>query len=351
MNMVNYTLIALTLLGAVACTPSIEHRQKPPLVVDTIDVAAPIETQFRVFNGQVVPPELTPLAFRLEGEIMDVLVQEGDDVKKGQLLAILDDARLKQALDDAQAKLDLVARQLKRGKELRARQMISTSELDELHANHSLGVANANLAKVHLAYTRLTSPVDGVVSQVAKQDFERTGAGETVLSLYQSQDVYVEISVSDSLLARLKPLLTHENYRPTAHFSGHQGDFSVAYLEHTSERSPQSQTYQFWLKMPQVTPRILPGTNVQVSIDMVKSKLTLPQGFQLPMTAIDSTEVHGQFQVWKIQDGKTLAVPVEVGLVNSNGVIVLSGIREGDVLANSKLPKLRQNMTLKGATL
>ncbi|MFT6898849.1 MAG: multidrug efflux pump subunit AcrA (membrane-fusion protein) [Paraglaciecola sp.] len=95
---------------------------------------------------------------------------------------------------------------------------------------------------------------------------------------------------------------------------------------------------------------MLPGNNVQVNIDMVKSELTLPQGYQLPMTAIDSTEVHGQFKVWKIQNGKTVVVPIEVGLVNSDGVIVLSGIREGDVLAISNLSKLRQNMTLEGAT-
>ncbi|MFT6899763.1 MAG: RND family efflux transporter MFP subunit, partial [Paraglaciecola sp.] len=246
MKLAKYTFIGLALMGAVACSPNIEHRPKPPLVVDIFHVAAPIETQFRTFNGQAVPPELTPLAFRLEGEIMDVIVQEGQDVKKGQVLAILDDARLKEALNDAQAKLDLGARQFQRGKELRAREMISSSELDELQANYSLAVANANLAHVQLGYTRLRSPVDGVVSQVVKQDFERTGAGETVLSLYQSQDVYVEISVSDSVLTSLKPLLTLENYRPIAHFSGHQGDFPLAYLEHTSELNPQSQTYQFW---------------------------------------------------------------------------------------------------------
>ncbi|WP_166425904.1 efflux RND transporter periplasmic adaptor subunit [Paraglaciecola sp. 20A4] len=332
-----------------ACTPNIEHREKPPLILDTITVLAPIETQFRAFNGQVIAPELTPLSFRLEGEILDVLVQEGDDVKKGQTLAILDDSKRKETLKDAQAKLDLVARQLDRGKGLREREMLSSSELDELKANYKLAVANTKLAEVQLGYTLIKAPVDGIISQVSKQDFERIGAGETVLSIYQSKDVYVEISVSDTVLTRLMPLLRAPSYKPVAHFNGYQGQYQLDYLEHTSELNPGTQTYQFWLKMPQVSPKILPGTNVQVSVDMVKGQMSLLQGYALPMTALDSGNEHGQFKVWKIQDGKVSSIPVQVSQVKSNGVIVTSGVREGDVLANSNLRKLRQDMTLPGA--
>ncbi|AEE22412.1 efflux RND transporter periplasmic adaptor subunit [Paraglaciecola chathamensis] len=350
MKSIVFSTHILALLLLQACTPNIEHRPKPPLILDTIEVSAPVDTQFRRFNGQVVAPELTPLAFRLEGEIVDVKVQEGDVVEKGQVLAVLDDSRLVQTLNDAQARLDLTARQLERGKELRTREMLSSSELDELQANYKLAVANAKLAEVQLGYTRLKAPVDGIISVVSKQDFERTDAGETVVSIYQSSEVYVEISVSDTVLTRLKPLLSVPNYRPLGHFSGHKGQYPLNYLEHTSELDPESQTYQFWLKMPQVNPKILPGTNVQVSIDMVKAQMGLLQGFELPMTAIDSAEQHGQFRVWKIQDNQAVATPVEVSQVKSNGAIVLSGIREGDVIANSNLRKLRQGMTVQGAT-
>lgn len=351
MHTKRYIIVLVASLLTYACSPNIDHREKPALVVDTITIAPPIETMLRTFNGQVVPADLTPLAFRLEGEIVDVAVREGDEVKKGQVLARLDNTRLKQAVNDAQARLDLVSRQLARGEELLSRNMISSSELEELSANYTLVVANAKLAEVRLGYTQLISPITGIVSQVAKQDFERVDAGETVLSLYQSQDVYVEISVSDSVLTRLKPLLINEKYRPKALFSDRKEAFSLTYLEHTSELNAQSQTYQFWMKMRQVKPRILPGTNVQVTVDMVKSGLTLPQGFQLPLTAIDSTSVHGQFSVWKVEQGKAVSTPVEVGIVNTDGVIVVNGVREGDVIINSNLRKLRANMVLEGATM
>ncbi|ABG41378.1 efflux transporter, RND family, MFP subunit [Paraglaciecola sp. T6c] len=348
----NCTKCSLVFMGAImlqACSPNIEHRSKPPLILDTITVPAPIETQFRAFNGQVIAPELTPLSFRLEGEILDVLVQEGDEVKKGQVLAILDDSKRKETLNDAQAKLDLVARQLARGKELREREMLSSSELDELKANYKLALANAKLAEVQLGYTRIKAPVDGIISQVSKQDFERTAAGETVVSIYQSKDVYVEISVSDTVLTRLKPLLSVPNYRPVAHFNGYEGNYPLDYLEHTSELNPESQTYQFWLRMPQVTPKILPGTNVRVSVDMIKAQMSMLHGYALPVTALDAASERGQFKVWKIQDGAVTAFPVEVSQVKSNGVIVTSGVREGDVIANSNLRKLRQGMTIPGA--
>jgi RND family efflux transporter MFP subunit len=349
MKFATLCVVSAAFLLLQGCSPNIKHREKPPLVLDTVTVPAPIETQFRVFNGTVIAPNLTPLSFRLEGEILDVIVQEGEQVKKGQVLAILDDSRLVQALNDAQARLELTARQLERGKELRTREMLSSSELDELQANYRLAVANAKLAEVQLGYTRIKAPVDGIISQVSKQDFERTAAGETVVSIYQSNVVYVEISVSDTVLTRLKPLLNVLNYQPLAHFSGYEGSYPLAYLEHTSELNPESQTYQFWLKMPQITPKILPGTNVQVRVDMVKAQISLLQGYALPMTALDSGDKPDQFKVWKIQNAKVTAIPVEVSQVKSNGVIVTSGVREGDVIVNSNLRKLREGMTIPGA--
>lgn len=345
MNMLKFMATGLMIFTVQACSPNIEHRAKPPLIVDTFTVMTAIETQVRTFNGQVIPPELTPLAFRLEGEILDVIVHEGDAVKKGQLLAMLDDAKLKQSLVDTQAKLSLVRRQLDRGKELRPNEMISGSELDELLANYKLALANAELAQVQLNYTRLKAPFDGIVSQVSKQNFERTTAGETVLSVYENANVYVEISVSDTVLTSLKPLLNNLNYQAITHFSGSNKEYPLRYLEHTSELNPQSQTYQFWLSMPQVSPAILPGNNAQVRIDMAKSGITLPSGYQIPMTAIDTASL-GRFQVWKIQQDKAVPVTVQIESVNSTGAIAISGLREGDVLVNSNLRKLRAGMSL-----
>ncbi|NMU82045.1 biotin/lipoyl-binding protein, partial [Vibrio parahaemolyticus] len=90
--------------------------------------------QYRVFKGQVVAAEQTPIAFRTSGEILQVLVRAGDRVKQGQLLVKLDDSKQKQVLEDTKAKHALALKQHERGKELFERAMISQAELDELMA-------------------------------------------------------------------------------------------------------------------------------------------------------------------------------------------------------------------------
>ena len=65
-----------------------------------------------------MPAELTPLAFKLSGEIQQVLVEAGDNVEKGQLLATLDNATYLQDLTDAKSQFKLASKQLARGTEM-----------------------------------------------------------------------------------------------------------------------------------------------------------------------------------------------------------------------------------------
>lgn len=351
MSIKNLSVAALSAAVLTACMPEVEHRQQTPLMVDTFTVASAATSQFRNFNGQVMAAELTPLSFRRDGEISSILVKEGDAVTKGQTLALLDDEKAKQNLVDAQAKYELAHKQVKRGEGLHSNNMISRAELDELTANYQLATANLGAAKARMSYTRLKAPFDGVVSSVDKEKFENAAPGEQVVSIYQDDRVYVKIEVSDSVLAMLNPLARSRDYAPQATFAGHDGTYSMAYREHTSELHPQSQTYELWLEMAQIEPIVLPGTSAKISVDLVKAGLNSLQAYQLPMTAIDTGEHSQSFYVWKLEDGYAHRYPINIDQVRGNGALVVSGIAEGDVLINSNLRKLRDGMNIKGAEL
>ncbi|OAJ94232.1 efflux RND transporter periplasmic adaptor subunit [Vibrio bivalvicida] len=351
MHSKSYVLTILSVLLLSACTPETAHRDANPLIVDTFNVEAASQSQFRNFNGQVMPAELTPLAFRLDGEIASILVKEGDNVTKGQAIALLDNSKAKQQLNDAQAKYELALKQVKRGQELRKSKMISSAELDELTANFQLAQANLGSAKATMKYMRLRAPFDGVISSVDKKKFENISPGEQVISLYQASQVYVKIEVSDSVLALLNPQTNAQDYQPMATFSGHSGSYPISYYEHTSELHPQSQTYELWLKMPQVEQPILPGTSAKVSVDLVKAGLDTFKAYQLPMTAIDPGRQPQDFYVWKHEQGEAHRYPVIVDQITGNGALVGTGVEKGDVLINSNLRKLRDGMKIKGAEL
>ncbi len=345
------TLAVVLIASLAGCTPEATHRATNPLVVDTFDVAAASESQYRNFNGQVMPAELTPLSFRLDGEIASILVKEGDKVSSGQAIAILDDSKAMQKLNDAQAKYELAVKQINRGKELHQSKMISRAELDELLANYQLANANLGAAKATINYTRLRAPFDGVVSSVEKEKYENVNPGETVISIYQDDKVYVKIDVSDSVLAMLDPEVNANKYRPMASFAGHRGSYPISYYEHTSELHPQSHTYQLWLKMAQPKEQILPGTSAKVSVDILKVGLNTVKAYLVPMTAIDAGNESQGFYVWKLEKGQAHRYSVSVDQITDNGALVGTGLQQGDVLINSNLRKLREGMKIKGVEL
>ena len=87
-----------------------------------------------------------------------------------------------------------------------------------------------------------------------------------------------------------------------------------------------------------------------MNVDMVAAGLSSIQGYQLPMTVLEAGTKPGEFFVWKHAEGVVTKTPVHVDQVNSFGVIVDTGVTQGDVLVSSNLRKLRdgEEVALKG---
>ncbi|CAH0530379.1 efflux RND transporter periplasmic adaptor subunit [Vibrio hippocampi] len=346
-SLLTLSMTAMLLQG---CFSETTMRELPPFQVEALQVQPPIESQYREFRGQVVTAEQTELSFRIQGEISHLVVKPGQSVNKGQVVAKLVDEKLQQQYADAQAQYELATKQLRRGTELYKREMVSSSELDELTSSKELASAQLRNISHQIEYASLRAPFDGVIGDVQKERFENVSPGEPVVSIYQDDKVYVQISLSDHILASLTPSNRESSYLPKAYFSGVEQPFVMRYLEHSSEPDSQSQTYELWLEMPQPDRKILPGTSVSIKVDMVAAGLSTLQGYQLPMTALQAGSKAGEFYIWKHQDGMAKKVMVHVDQVNSNGVIVDAGVAQGDVLIHSNLRKLRdgQAVALKG---
>jgi RND family efflux transporter MFP subunit len=337
-----YSLLVLSLFMLTGCQEEAITETSEPLYISGFAVSAPVTQQFRSFKGQVVPAEQTPIAFRVTGEIQEVLVKAGDVVKQGQLIAKLEDSKAKQSVNDAKAQYSLASKQYQRGKELNRRAMISKAELDELFANRELAKATFRSAQNQLTYTHLVAPFSGKVLDVYKEQFERAAAGEPILNLYQNDKVYVRIDLSDNVLAMINPETNQDSYHPVTTFVGLSDSYSMEYLEHTSEPNAQTQTYEMYLTMPQPSTEILPGTSATVNVDMVEAGITSIDGYHVPVTVLQAGQKAGLFYVWIIRDGQAVKVPVTIRQINGEGAIVASGITQGDVLANSSLRKLRE---------
>lgn len=339
MNMLSAAVSALLIAG---CQQQSTTVTTPPFYVSTVIVAAPVDTQQRTFKGQVMAAEQTPLAFRSGGEVTLVHVKAGDNVKKGDLLAQLDDKAVKQTLLDAQGQYDMASNQLRRGQELFSNAMISQMELDELAANHALADAQYQQAKNQLSYTRLVAPFSGTISIVAKERFERVQPGESVVSLYKDDKVHVKFELSDNALATLTPQDQQVHYQPWVSFAGLDGRYRMTHLEHSVEPNAATGSYEMWFEMAQPSITILPGTTATVKVDLADAGLRILEGHQVPMTVLQPGETKGHFNVWKLRDNTAKRIGAEVIEINGDGAVIIADLEQGDRLINSNLRQLRE---------
>ena len=341
-NVKKYAAMALLLGLLQGCQDEMVIRERKPLEVSTYTVEQPLETQYRDFKGTVIPADLTPLAFRIEGELEAIPVRTGQKVKKGELLARLDDSKMRQQLADAQAQYELAIKQHKRGQDLIKKKMISQSELDELTANKRIAEVNYKVAKNNLEYTRLVAPFSGYVSEVPKESFESVNPGETIVSIYRDDVVRVRIAISDTVLATIDPDSRNRNISLKTTFSGDHKERYLSYYEHSSEPVEGGAAFEILMQMPQVEPPILPGASANMEVDLAAAGLSMMTGYQIPMTALDAGRKDGEFYIWKLVDGKTQKKAVNVTQIKEDGAIVPKGVIQGDVLVNSNLRRLRE---------
>lgn len=341
-RLLSAVIVSSLLLG---CGEDTEIRKPQPLTVSVIEVKDAVETHFRNFKGQVMPAKMTNIAFRINGKINKVFVTEGQFVSKGDLIATLDTKKLRQQLKDTQVNYSLASKQLQRSEKLLTQKMVSQSEYDSLAASKRIAQIRYEQAKNNLKYAKLTAPFTGVISEVFKENFENTAAGEAIISTLSSETVEMKINISDSMLVQFDPY--QKNYEVTATFSGNPKEYAVSYYKHTTEPVPETQNYELWFHMAQTRPFTLPGSSVDIKLDIGSMNTS---SYEIPFTALDTGRSQGEFYVWKYNNGKVTPVKVKASNISSSGAIVSSGIKAGDKLVNSSLRNLRANAYVKRAT-
>ncbi|MCA9304751.1 MAG: efflux RND transporter periplasmic adaptor subunit, partial [Phycisphaerales bacterium] len=208
--------ISLTaiLLGLLTAAPAFAQGGPPPAKVMLDEVRMETLTEVRGVTGEIRSPMRSQLAVQVEGIVLEMLVDEGDDVKAGQVIAHLDDTRAKLELDRNRAEVahaqalieqrtaehEEAARDLERYLELEQRGSVGVTEIDEARtalASRAAQLAQANadlmsaksdlaLAEREISDATIRAPFDGRVVETNTEVGEwisRGGAVATIVSL------------------------------------------------------------------------------------------------------------------------------------------------------------------------
>jgi membrane fusion protein, multidrug efflux system len=213
------TCVAPLATSLAGCKQAVEKKQSSPVVVE---VAAVEPKQIRLsdeFNGRVASINSVDVRARVTGYVDKVAYREGDSVKRGDLLFIIDPRPYRDALDSAKASLEgahaaaaFADIQVKRARALNASEAISQeeyqnrdSDLSQITARVHEAEAAVAMAELNLSFTEVRSPVDGRTSRAQLTRGNLTQADQTVLTTVVSQDpIYVYFDCDEQSYLRFQ---------------------------------------------------------------------------------------------------------------------------------------------------
>lgn len=146
-----------------------------------------------------------PVVARVDGHVVELLVEEGDFVEEGQVLARLDGERLRLAMISAKADLDKARGEFARYRDLDARGLVSKSMYDNLRFELEALEATWQLAELNYDYSHIRAPIGGYVTRRDIKQGEHVVAGEPVFRITNTSELLAYLDIPQIELAKFEP--------------------------------------------------------------------------------------------------------------------------------------------------
>lgn len=347
--MIRHSISALLIAALlVACN---NDPPPEPEIIRTVRVETVTDSEIlaqRRFVGRVDALETVDLSFQVAGRLNALPVQQGNLVKKGQLIAALDPTDYQLAEREAAAQFEFAKLDVERKRNLAATETIPKAMLDDAETTYKLRRIALDNARNNLAYTRITAPFDALVTRRLLDNHTRIGPNQPVVRIQDVSTLRVKINVPEDLI---KYLGVADRLKIEAVFPGKTGKrLPLRYLEHATEADAVAQTYEVTLALQSTADlTILPGMTVSVEIDSPFTNGS--REITIPVSAID-TDTEGQTRVWLFDPNAETVSPhrIEVGAALAKRVPVLSGLNRGEHIVTAGGHLLHDGMKVRRFT-
>jgi RND family efflux transporter MFP subunit len=299
-------------------------------------------------SGYVVARRKAAVASKGTGTLVYLGVEEGDVVKKGQVLARLEDSdviaslrRARENLRVAEADLKDAKESLRRQKTLIERDLIAQAEYDAAEARYKKVIASIDAAKfavqeaeVAVENTRIVAPFDGTVLQKNADIGEivaplagAVSSRAAVVTIADLSSLEVEADVSEANITRVSPgqpcEITLDAY-PQSRYQGH-----VSKLVPTADRAKA--TVLVKIRFKSYDQKVLPEMSAKITFLAAGS--TVNEADSKPVLTVPATAVasrNGRQVVYQIKENRAVEVPVVVGEKVAGLLEIKNGLKEGD---------------------
>lgn len=341
MKTVHFVLIVTASCLLAACSQP-EPAQEPVRAVKLLTVAPATLTETSEYAGEVRARVESLPGFRVGGKLVERLVEPGQRVRKGQVLARLDPQDFALATQAVQAQVqaastqrDLAAAELRRFTDLRRQGFVSDAEierrqaaLDAAEATLRQAMANQAVQGNQAAYTRLVADADGLVTAVMAEVGQVLASGTPVLRLAHDGPREVWIAIPEDRVPGVKPGMPAQARLWAGLAPAAAGDLPARVREVGASADRVTRT--FTVKLALAPDAAVPlGATAYVRLDpSVASGVRPAVGFRLPTSAL--LRNGEDTSVWVFDPGAQTVQPRPVKVITADGNdVVVAGLEPG----------------------
>lgn len=280
--------------------------------------------------GSLAPNETATIRPEMAGLIRAIHFEEGQRVKKGDLLVKIDDSELRAQLAQSESRHELAKLNLARSENLRQTQSNTQADADRARSEHSAAQADLELLKVRLARTEIRAPFDGIVAARTLSSGDYVNTQSIITTINDLSRMKAEFQVPERYLSKVKAGTTF-SVKSTSVDAATAIQGQVYFVNAVIDRNTRSSEVKGYLDAPSAQLKAGMFVVIEIVLEVRRGALTVPEG------AILVDQRGPQIVTVREEKGEKLAafVPVITGL-RSRGVVEIRPVK-GELPDNTEV--------------
>ena len=331
---ISKALFLILLLILVSCHKENKTDYNPVRNVILTEIETSGETSSKNYSGVVEEGKSVNAAFMTGGKLLTTKVKEGDRVRKGQLLATLDDEDYRIGVNQLRVQYEQMTAEKQRMDEMFARHNVAPNDYEKFEAGYEQLRLQLEMANNKLGYTKLYSPSDGFVSFKYMQPGELVDAGTPIYKI--TDDTKLEVSVD----LPLSVYLNRNEIKETYGFAPNLKEKMPLKIESFTPDADNNQLYHMKLDIPSSYRNDLTtGMNITVELEMLNDY----KGESLiPSRAIFNE--NGKTYVWIFNSSDSVIHKHQVFVEGQpqNNKSIVTGLNGNEKIVSAGVKQLKQ---------
>lgn len=293
--------------------------------VEVMDVSRGTISAYYSNTATLEAVEEANIVSKVRGIIQEINVEEGDDVRAGQVIAKIEDDQYRIEAERAKATLDRMYNDFQRNKELFDKQLISAEVYENSRFEYEAQKSAYELAQLNYQHTSIKSPISGVISERMVKKGNMIGIDQQVFRVTDFDPIQAILYVPEHERSKIR-----KGQRAELLADAIPGQLFTGQVERISPTiDPTTGTFKVTVYMDQNQENLRPGMfgRVKIVYDTRENTKMIPKA---AIISEDETQ-----SVFVIKDSLAFRKNIRTGYINGTNIEVIDGLEDGEMVVTT----------------